>query len=91
MAKQEIDTRQFCPALSDQELAKVHHPNHFTISIDTQIVTEKAQYCPVGDDHVSVEVIDDRMIKKMGNIEVSCDGCEHQPEGFTETTLRKIA
>lgn len=91
MARLELDTRKFCPALQREELTKNRPSKAFMAIAKTHRSTTSFTICCVGMNYIDVEVVGDRMVEEIGEVEVRCDGCEHLPKGFSKTVRRKIS
>jgi hypothetical protein len=77
-----IDLRNACPALKDES-----GRDKWKISLVPSRESLKHYTCDLGGESVALEIIGDRMVQKIGDVEVKCRGCEHnncQPVSYTE-------
>jgi|GEM_PF-3654013 len=86
----QIDVRYVCSGLFFGNMPKVKKP--YTISFRYPRDDGGVVFCPTGDKFIEAEVDEnfDSYVNKMGNVEVSCEGCSLCEGGFTGTVRKKL-
>lgn len=79
-----IEVKDFCPAL-------VEKPKGPRIEFDPAVQSSDSETCWWGSNMPMVIILGDRMVRKIGDVEVSCEGCHLLKGGFKKIVKRKIA